>query len=297
MSHFARRELAALAVLATILAITAAWWALALWPMPGDAPGWLLRTRDVCFGTANNGLPASAGWMVLIGQPLYMLATLWLISGQSLSSGLRALRRFPVGRAVLIASIAAIVVGLGAAGVRVAQARDVLPERSTARTATAADMPRLNRAAPALDLVDQLGGRVTLGDLRGRPVFLTFAFAHCETVCPLIVHDVLQARAALPDLKAAVVVVTLDPWRDPPARLPSMAAAWDLGERDHVLSGTIADVERALDRWDVARGRDARTGEIVHVPATYLIDRDGRIAYALTGDIGVATLTALARGL
>src|SRR3970282_255505 len=85
------RELTALGALALIFALTGRWSARALWPLPGDAPGWLVRPRAVCFGSVANGLPTTAGWMALIGQPLYMLATLWLIWGEALADGLRAL--------------------------------------------------------------------------------------------------------------------------------------------------------------------------------------------------------------
>jgi cytochrome oxidase Cu insertion factor (SCO1/SenC/PrrC family) len=297
MRRLAPRELSALAVLAVILAITAAWWALALWPLPGDAPSWLVRTRDVCFGTASNGLPTNAGWMALIGQPVYMLATLWLISGQSLRGGLQALAQFPAGRSVLWGSAAVIVTGFAAAGVRVAQATTMLPAGAPPPAIVVADVPQLDQPAPPLALIDQHGKRVTLGQFRGRVVFVTFAFAHCETVCPLVVHDVLQAQADLPELNAAVIVVTLDPWRDGPSRLPAIAAQWNLGTRAHVLSGGVADVERTLDEWHVGRARDARTGDVTHAAIVYVIDRSGRIAFAVTGAGAAATFAGLARRL
>jgi cytochrome oxidase Cu insertion factor (SCO1/SenC/PrrC family) len=112
---------------------------------------------------------------------------------------------------------------------------------------------------------------------------VTFAFGHCETVCPLVVRDVLEARRRAAKVTPAVLVVTLDPWRDRPARLPSIAAHWGLDTGAYVASGEIEDVEAALDRWDVVRARDPRTGDVVHVPVVYLVDRGGRIAYAVNG--------------
>ncbi|MDP3910221.1 MAG: SCO family protein [Gemmatimonadales bacterium] len=296
MSRLERREVTALAALATILGITGIWWALALWPLPGDAPTWLVRTRAVCFGAVSNGLPTTAGWMVLIGQPVYMLATLWLISGQTLGRGLRTLGGFPAGRAVLRGSLVVIGVGLAATGVRIAGATTLATPIASPPLA-AADVPRLNRGAPPLELVDQRGRPWSLAMLRGRPAFVTFAFAHCETVCPVIVHEALQARRRVPDIEVALVIVTLDPWRDTPSRLPSMAARWGLGAHDVALSDVVADVERTLDAWEVGRSRDVRTGEVAHAPVVYLIDRAGRIAYRIPGVGDVATLAALAREL
>jgi protein SCO1/2 len=291
------RELTALAALAVIFVITGVWWALALWPLPGDAPGWLVRTRTVCFGSVSNGLPTTAGWMALIGQPLYMLATLWLIWGEVVGSGLRTLAASRAGRGLLRSSALVLVAALVAAGVRVADAAASPPAGAELPVLAAADVPRLDQAAPPLALVDQTGRPVTLAQFRGRPVFLTFAFAHCETVCPLIVHDVLGAQAGLRELDPFVLVVTLDPWRDTPSRLPAIARQWGLGAHAFALGGPVADVERTLDAWSVGRERNLRTGEVTHATLLYVIDRDGRIAFALAGGVGAATIAELARRL
>ncbi len=289
------REVGALGALAGILAITAVWWALALWPLPGDAPVWLVRTRAVCFGSVSNGLPTTAGWMALIGQPLYMLATLWLISGASLASAVRALGASRGGRGMLQASGLLVAVALTAAGVRVARAASAAPGAEPRPDLAPAEVPRLDRAAPPLALVDQAGRRVSLAQFRGRPVLLTFAYAHCETVCPLLVHDLLRAQAEARDLAPVVAVVTLDPWRDTPSRLPAIAAQWALGGDAFVLSGAVPEVERALDAWSIGRERNPRTGEVTHAPVAYLIGRDGRVAFEVTG--GARTIAALARRL
>ena len=54
-------------------------------------------------------------------------------------------------------------------------------------------------------------GRSRSKRFRGRPVLVTFAYAHCDTICPLVVGDVLAAQRQLTDRSPAVVVVTLDP--------------------------------------------------------------------------------------
>jgi protein SCO1/2 len=148
--------------------------------------------------------------------------------------------------------------------------------------------PRLDRAAPALGLVDQRGARLEAEHLRGRPALVTFAFAHCEAVCPAVVRQVVAAQQRLRSESGAagvprVVVVTLDPWRDTPSRLPALAESYALGADGFVLSGAVDEVNALLDRWGVARGRDAQTGEIAHPPLVYVLDAEGRIAFASTG--------------
>jgi protein SCO1/2 len=151
--------------------------------------------------------------------------------------------------------------------------------------------PRLDRAAPPLELLGHEGAVVSLESLRGRPVLVTFAYAHCQTVCPVIVGRVIAAQERLRAREGgapAALVVTLDPWRDTPSRLPSIADGWRLPAGDAwLLGGEPADVEAALDAWEIPRSRDMTTGEVVHPSLIYVVDRAGRIAYAASADTDV----------
>jgi cytochrome oxidase Cu insertion factor (SCO1/SenC/PrrC family) len=158
---------------------------------------------------------------------------------------------------------------------------------------TAADHPRLDHEAPELGLVDQRGDRVALADLEGRPALVTFAFGHCGDICPVVVESARRARDdAWGSEGAALVVVTLDPWRDTPPRLPDLAERWGLGPGDYVLSGEVEEVESVLDAWNVARQRDLRTGDLAHPPLVYVMDASGTIAFATLS--GGGTLVQLA---
>ncbi len=288
------------AALYALLAVTAGWWALALWPVP-EAPEWLARTRWVCFNAAPNGLPDVSGWLLLVGQPIGMLAVLMAGWGRAVRSGLRALAARSAGRTALGATGLLLVAGLALAGVRVTTA-----ERSEVfalgQGAPPLDgWPRLDREAPALGLVDQHGERLELARLRGRPALVTFAFGHCGSFCPALVRQTLEAqqqlraRAAAGETQATriprVVILTMDPWRDTPSRLPHLAKHWGVDEDGFVLSGQVDQVNRVLDAWGVARSRDAQSGEVTHPPLVYVLDAWGRIAYGATGD--VATIVAL----
>lgn len=271
----------ALVALFAIVVVTVGWWALALWPAPGN-PEWLARARLACFNMGPDGLPDVAGWMLLVGQPVSMLGFLALVWPQELATGLASVTRSRTGRSALAGTALVIAVGAGAAGVRVSTALAARTPPSVLPTVMTADEhPRLDRDAPSLDLVDQRGARVTLQSLRGRPALLTFAFANCHDICPVVVAQARAVRDAVwPRGDAALVIVTLDPWRDTPDRLPALASRWGLeGARDHVLGGTVADVEAVLDAWHVARTRDGATGQVSHPPLTYLLDATGRIAF------------------
>jgi protein SCO1/2 len=289
-----RRAALALAALAGILAITAAWWLLALWPDDPAMPAWAERARAVCFGVAPGGLPHAGGWVLLVGEPLGMLGFLLVAWGDAVREGLGALRRSAPGRAALTGTMMLLLLGAAGALARVRDAGASSFDPRAAEGARGWARP-LDAPAPPLALVDQQGRLTTLEAFRGRPVLVAFAYGHCQTVCPVIVHDAIGAVRAAREANPALLVVTLDPWRDTPARLPHLAAAWSLPAGARLLGGSVAEVERVLDDWKVARARDERTGEITHATGAYLVDRRGRLAHIASGD--AARLAALLRAM
>jgi len=280
----------ALLALYLILATTAAWWALALWPAPG-APEWLARTRALCFGSSPDGLPNAGGWILLIGQPLGMIAVLLAVWGGDLRAAVAGAIQRRAGQVLLAATPALLLLwaGLVAARLRTADTEPFDPGGSDAV------LTRFDDPAPALALLDQRGQTVTMASFLGRPVLVTFAYAHCETVCPVLVHEVLEAQKANPDRRPAVVVVTLDPWRDTPARLPSIAEAWSLDEDARVLSGSVPEVERVLSAWRIPRVRNEASGDLSHPSIVYVVSPAGRLVYALAG--GTAAISEAIRSL
>jgi cytochrome oxidase Cu insertion factor (SCO1/SenC/PrrC family) len=278
----------ALGALAAIVIITAAWWALALWPLTAAAPEWLVRTREVCFGATRNALPDAGGWILLIGEPIGLVAVLVVVWGEALREGVRAAAARPLGRVILAGAALGLAGGLAAAARLVAEVRgEAFSLRPPTDLAAAVAAGRVDDKAPTLRLVDQHGDSVSLEQFRGRPVIVTFAFGHCTTVCPLTVHAARLAAQRLSGKGAVLLVVTLDPWRDTEPRLPYLARRWELGESMHLLSGGPDEVERTLSRWRIPRARNPATGDITHPSMVYVIGPDGRIAYALGPEPGV----------
>jgi protein SCO1/2 len=228
--------------------------------------------------------------MLLLAQPLGMLTMLLAAWPREVRAGLAALATRASGQIALGAGAALIAAGVVLATVRILDARGE-PFFAGARDVASALTP-VDDPAPALDLIDQHGQAIATKDFAGRLTFVTFAYAHCETVCPAVVSDVVAAARQLEDRKPAVVVVTLDPWRDTPARLPAMADAWRLPADAHVLSGSVDRVERVLSAWRVPRVRNAATGALSHPAIVYVVGPNGRIRYVATGGSDVIAAAA-----
>ncbi len=304
-----RRPFVAVSMLAVIIAITAAWWALALWPPSTDTPGWVERTRLACFGAAPGGLPDAGGWMVMTGQPLAMLLVLFAAWGRDVRDGIRALQEKVGGQLAVGVVMAGVIAGLAGVVMRV-QSADARPFESNTAGRLAAQLTRINDTVPSMRLADQTGRTVNLAEYKGKAVLVTFAYAHCQTVCPLVVMDLLEVQqrlrreialqpgadsAKIASIVPEVVIVTLDPLRDTPSRLPTIAQQWKLGPNAHVLSGPVEEVEATLNAWRIPRVRNSATGDLSHPTMVYVIAPDGRITFVTPG--GAELITAAVKAL
>lgn len=281
-----RRQNAAVGALLAILVITAAWWALALWPPGAATPAWVERTRLACFGAEPGGLPDAGGWMVMTGQPLAMLLVLFAAWGQDVRAGIRRVQESLPGQLVVGTVLAGLIVGVAGSVGRVSTVDARAFEANTTQQ-LASQLTRIYDTVPVMHLVDQSGRVVQLDTFRGRPVLVTFAYAHCQTVCPAVVMDLVDVQQRMADLAPEVVIVTIDPLRDTPSRLPAIAKQWELGPKAHVLSGPVEEVEQVLNAWRIPRVRNAATGDFSHPTMVYVIAPDGRITYVTPGGAGL----------
>jgi protein SCO1 len=262
------------------LAVTAGWWILAFAPLP-VAEEWLAEARAICFGTLENGLPDTWGWILLILGPLSMLGFLVAVWGRELAETGAWLARRRLGAASLVLLVVGLVWGGALIGSRVAAAMRLgAPIWAASEEPLPAGYPRIREEIPDFALVDQYGESVTAESLRGRATIVTFAYAHCTTVCPVVV-DTSRRAARKSRHEPAVVVFSLDPWRDTPRSLPGLARTWQLdtlpGAR--LLTGDVDAVLAAVEGFHVPMDRNPQTGEISHPALIYVLDHEGKLAY------------------
>jgi protein SCO1 len=149
-------------------------------------------------------------------------------------------------------------------------------ERSL-RAPMVVDPPR--RAAP-IRLRDQFGRPTTLAEFRGRVVAVTFVYAHCPDVCPLILQALGAARARLGNDagRFQIVAVSVDPRGDTAPVVRRFLAARGLLHRARYLRGTRTELRRVWRAYGVASRPEQRTPELIeHSALIYLIDGGGRI--------------------
>ena len=141
-------------------------------------------------------------------------------------------------------------------------------------------VPRLG-LAPGYALVDQTGGRLTSEDLRGAIAVYTLGYSSCRTRCfptDSILGEV-QARlgeAELGDVPVRLVSLSIDPARDTPPVLDSLARA---READPSV-WTFATGEPSALKTLIGTGfelyyAEQDDGQIAYDPAFLIVDGNG----------------------
>lgn len=260
---------------------TMLWWGVAFAPFGGEAPEWLLTTKYACFGTLPNGLPDASGWLLLTLGPLSFLVGLFVAWPQEIKLGVRQFlsKRTGMAATLILALTLSAEVVLVAREIKVGLRISNFDFSNDSQDDLPNEYPRSQIQASDFSLVDQGGQTLKLSDLKGEVVVLTFAFAHCATVCPTLVYQAKQGflEAALENTR--FLVITLDPWRDRPSTLLTLFEKWKMPPRSHILSGEVKVVTDVISRYGITTSRNLETGDIVHPSMIYVIDQDGKLAF------------------
>jgi len=138
--------------------------------------------------------------------------------------------------------------------------------------------------APSFTLTAQDERRVSLADLRGKVVVLTFIYTACADTCPLLTAKMatLQGRLGADfGTRVFFVSVTVDPERDTPAVLKGYGVAHGVRfDGWAFLTGTRAEIQEVARRYGIFAKKTAR-GDVDHTFLTSVIDPRGvlRVQY------------------
>lgn len=132
----------------------------------------------------------------------------------------------------------------------------------------------------ALPLTDQSGKAVKLDLYAGGPVLVTMFYGSCPHVCPMLISTIQRFELGLPEAnrkRVRVLMVSLDPERDTPAKLTEVAqrhrvdaARWTMARAE------AADVRRLAAALGI-QYRQLPDGEFNHSTVITLLDAQGRL--------------------
>lgn len=124
--------------------------------------------------------------------------------------------------------------------------------------------------APDFALLDQDGERVTMRELRGQPVIVTFLYTTCEETCPTQAQQIKGAFDALGrDVPALAIAV--DPPRDTPERARAFLSEQQMTGRLRFLVGAREELAPVWDGFAAEPQRD----DLEHNGRIVLVDSQG----------------------
>jgi protein SCO1 len=150
-----------------------------------------------------------------------------------------------------------------------------------AGAATAAQpLPRDSVYQLEVALTDQHGRTSNWSERRGKPQLVSMFYTSCQYICPLIIDSGKAIERQLSPAQQArlgILLVSMDPSRDRPAKLKAVADRRKLDPARWTLASPPAGDVRAVAGVLGIRYRALADGEFNHTSALVLLDADGRI--------------------
>jgi protein SCO1/2 len=116
---------------------------------------------------------------------------------------------------------------------------------------------------------------------RGKAVFVTFLYAHCPDVCPLIASNLHNTYARMPPAMrshVAIVAVSVDPRGDTPGTVAAFVRQHQLTGEAKYLLGSATQLGRVWEAWKVGSQADAgRPDQVSHTALIYGISASGKV--------------------
>ena len=155
---------------------------------------------------------------------------------------------------------------------------------------------------PDFALTDQSGARVSLSDLRGKVVALTFGYSRCPnpTYCYRLSNNLEQVskrmRARM-GRDLVLLTIAIDPEHDRGQALQVYADEFHADVRSwHFLTGPVPEIHRVAGNFGMNFWENE--GLLTHTLHTAVLDREGRLVANLEGNqFSVQQLTDLVRGV
>ena len=145
-------------------------------------------------------------------------------------------------------------------------------------------------SAPAFQLVDQRGQPVSMADLRGYTVAMTFLDPVCTTDCPVIAQEFKAANQLLGSSarKVRFVAIAANPQYHSVTALDDFDRAEGLASQSNwlYLTGSTSTLATVLNSYGVAVSNGVAGSMTIHADMAYVIDPSGVTRWILDADPG-----------
>jgi len=139
----------------------------------------------------------------------------------------------------------------------------------------------LRPAPPLSTLHNYDDAPFNLAGERGKAVYVTFLYAHCPDVCPLIASNLHNAYAKMtPTMRSrvAIVAVSVDPHGDTAGTVAAFVRQHELTGEARYLIGSASQLGAVWEAWKVGSQRDtSNPGLVNHSALIYGVSASGKL--------------------
>jgi cytochrome oxidase Cu insertion factor (SCO1/SenC/PrrC family) len=150
-----------------------------------------------------------------------------------------------------------------------------------------------SRPAPPFRLVDQRGQSVSMADLRGYTVALTFLDPVCTTDCPVIAQEFKAASRMLGSAagKVRFVAIAANPQYHSVTAIDDFDREEGLGSQSNwlYLTGSTSTLAAVLNSYGVTVTNGVAGSMTIHADLAYVIDPGGVTRWILNADPGATS--------
>jgi protein SCO1 len=170
-----------------------------------------------------------------------------------------------------------------------------------------------NQPAPDFHLTDADGRVVSMDQMRGKAVALTFIYTSCPDVCPIITSNFKQAADQLgaDTSHVSLMAITVDPETDTPGRIAQYSQAMGIQGQWEFLTGTRDQLAPVWAAYWVAPIPLTQAQELatlgpstvqsdpnfqaLHTAPVFVIDRQGRERWLLDPSVSAGEIASALR--
>ncbi|MCB1148339.1 MAG: SCO family protein, partial [Leptospiraceae bacterium] len=133
------------------------------------------------------------------------------------------------------------------------------------------------RGLSELSLINQNGEKVTLPDIKGKIVALSFFFTNCHGICPMVIQNMKIAEAPYKsDENVVMLSLSVDPWHDTVEKLKNFYQKQKLKKSNwFLLTGSQEQIYRiARENFDadIQLNETKNMRDFLHSELVYLLD-------------------------
>ncbi|MCB0881250.1 MAG: SCO family protein [Thermoleophilia bacterium] len=144
-------------------------------------------------------------------------------------------------------------------------------------------------ASPHTTGRDHLGRDVAV-PVDGRPAVVTFLFANCPTVCPLVGSEIAAALDRLTPAQrdgVDVVAISVDPAGDTREAVAGFLRKHHLTGRMRYIVGTRDELAPMWEQWGVEAQPSSDATQSLHTARVVLVDKRGRQVGSYPGGLPI----------